>query len=109
MCELAAMVEGSAAAVISFYALHHLDSQGVRAALREWHRVMTTGGQLLIAAWEGEGAIDYGDVSDVVAFRYRETELSTWTLEVGFAITRSDVEPVDGMPMDAVILEATRR
>lgn len=103
------MVEDhSAAAVISFFALHHLGPDDVQRALGEWRRVLVKGGQLLVAAWEGVGAIDYGDSSDVVALRYRETELSTWTSDAGLAVTRSVVEPVDEIEMDAVYLEATK-
>ncbi len=106
MRELPMVDDGAAAAVISFFVLHHLEPPDVRAALGEWCRVLVPGGHILIAAWEGEGAIDYGDSSDVVALRYGEPLLSTWTREAGFTITRSVVEPVDGMEMDAVYLEA---
>ena len=99
---------GKAAAVMSFFSIHHLDARGVRCALREWHRVTRASGQLLLAAWEGVGTIDYGDVSDVVAFRYANPELNAWIQEAGFAITRNVVEPVEGMTMDAIVLEGTR-
>ena len=67
-----------------------------------------SGGQLLIAAWEGEGAIDYGDQSDIVALRYNSGELTLCAEEVGFEVTRCVVEPVEGFPMDAVYLEGAR-
>lgn len=108
MRKLAMVEDDSAAAVISFFALHHLGANDVQRALGEWRRVLVKGGQLLVAAWEGAGAIDYGDAADVVALRYRETELSSWVREAGLAVTRSVVEPVDGMEMDAVYLEATK-
>ena len=37
---------GSAAAVISHFGFHHLDSDGINDCLAEWHRVLMTGGQL---------------------------------------------------------------
>ncbi|HCV25309.1 MAG TPA: hypothetical protein DGN59_17765 [Candidatus Latescibacteria bacterium] len=43
MRELSMMDDGSAAAVISFFALHHLEPQGVQAALTEWSRVLGEG------------------------------------------------------------------
>ena len=108
MRKLHMVEDDSAAAVISFFALHHLGPDEVQGALGEWQRVLVKGGQLLVAAWEGAGAIDYGDSSDVVALRYRETELSIWVRDAGLAVTRSVVEPVEGMEMDAVYLEATK-
>lgn len=59
MRELDMVDAGSAAAVVSFFSVHHLDPEGVCVALREWRRVLRSEGQLLIAAWEGVGAIDY--------------------------------------------------
>ncbi len=98
----------SAAGVISFFAIHHLDREGVLSALREWRRVTTSGGRLLLAAWEGTGAIDYGKDSDVVAFRFTSEQISAWAESAGFTVSRCAVEPVKGMEMDAVYLEASR-
>ena len=95
-------------AVLNFFALHHLDSEGVRLALSEWYRILAPGGQLVVATWEGSGAIDYGDESDIVALRYGSNELATWAQEAGFSITRCDVEPVEDFPMDAVYLEGVK-
>jgi len=100
---------GSAAGVISFFAIHHLDPDGIRLALHEWHRVLTPGGQLLLAAWEGAGSIDYGEHSDIVAFRFDAEELSFWTHSAGFVVSHSVVETVEGMEMDAVYMYATRQ
>lgn len=108
MCELTGVDSDSAAGVISFFAIHHLDQTGVSKALRDWHRVLQPGGRLLIAAWEGAGRIDYGDFSDVVAFRYESDELVLWIESVGFTIDRCVTEPVEEIPMDAIYLEATR-
>ncbi len=104
MRELHLLENNSAAAVISFFALHHLDAAGIKAALTEWHRVLASGGQLVVAAWEGEGAIDYGDAASIVALRYTAEELAQWTVESGFVVTECDVEEVDEMPMDAIYL-----
>lgn len=102
MRDLSSIGSGSSSAVLNFFALHHLDSEGVRMAFREWYRILAPGGQLVVATWEGSGAIDYGDESNIVALRYGSNELATWAQEAGFSITRCDVEPVDDFPMDAV-------
>ena len=104
MRDLSAVASGSSSAVLNFFALHHLDSEDVVLAFREWHRVLGPGGQLVVATWEGSGAIDYGDESDIVALRYRSDEMVAWVQEVGFTVTRCVVEPVEEMPMDAVYL-----
>lgn len=101
--------DGSAAGAISFFALHHLDPDGVRTALQEWGRFIVSGGQLVLATWEGSGAIDYGTHSDLVALRYTGNEIAAWVKAAGFSVSRCVVEPVEGMEMDAVYLEATRK
>lgn len=65
----------SSAAVSSFFAIHHLDPAEFSPALGEWKQDLRPGGRLLIAAWEGAGAIDYGGESDVVALRYTKEEV----------------------------------
>ena len=108
MRDLSGVGSASCSAVLNVFALHHLDSEGVESAFREWYRILGPGGQLVVATWEGSGAIDYGDESDIVALRYCSSEIATWAQEAGFAITRSAVEPVEGLPMDAVYLEGVK-
>ena len=107
MRDLSAVASGVAAAVLSFFAVHHLDRGGLAVALAEWRRVLRPGGQLLLAAWEGAGAVDYGDSADIVALRYGADELSSAVRTAGFIVDRCVVEPVEGFPMDAVYLDAT--
>ena len=103
------MVESeSAAAVLNFFAVHHLDPPDVLLAAGEWRRVLRGGGQLVVAAWEGTGPIDYGDEADIVALRYTSAELASCFEEAGFAVQRCVVEPVEDFPMDAVYLECSR-
>lgn len=101
MRELPTVATGSVAGVISFYALHHLGTAEVLPALREWRRVLRTGGQLLLTTWEGSGPIDYGAASDIVALRHGETELRGWVQEAGFRVDRCVVETTEQEPMDA--------
>lgn len=109
MRNLSTIDSGTAAAVISFFAIHHLDPDANAAAFAEWHRVLEPGGQLVLAAWEGTGTIDYGGAADITAFRYTEQLIRDWAVAAGFRVGRVVVEPVDGMEMDAVYLEATRQ
>jgi ubiquinone/menaquinone biosynthesis C-methylase UbiE len=108
MRDLSTVGSGSSSAVLNFFALHHVDVEGARLAFREWHRILAPGGQLVVATWEGTGAIDYGNESDIVALRYTSNELATWAQEAGFSITRCVVEPVEEFPMDAVYLEGVK-
>ena len=67
MSTLCHVPDGSCAAVLSFFALHHVDVEGMGTCFVEWYRVLKTGGQLLVATWEGEGNIDYGEHADIAA------------------------------------------
>ena len=108
MRDLSQVEANFASALLNFFAVHHLDPEGVRTAVKEWYRVLRPGGQLLVAAWEGVGTIDYGEESEIVAFRYGNDELFKWSQEAGFDISRCVVEPVEGFPMDAVYLEGAK-
>lgn len=109
MRKLAEVESGEAAAVLNFFALHHLDAAAAQDAVREWYRVLRSSGQLVVATWEGAGPVDYGEESDIVAFRYGRQELSAWVESAGFEITRCEVEPVEEIPMDAIYLEGVKR
>lgn len=106
MRRLAAVAAGSAAAVISFFALHHLDAADIPDALRTWRRALRSGGRLVLATWEGAGHIDYGDQADLVAHRYTREQVAGWAESAGFDVVSCRVEPVEGMGMDAVYLDA---
>jgi len=108
MRDLEGIESGSAAGVLSFFAIHHIGPEEVLAAFREWHRVLHSGGQLVVATWEGTGSIDYGEMSDVVALRYTEEEISDWAKKAGFVVDRCVVEPVEEIPMEAIYLEGTK-
>ena len=98
----------SCAALLSYFALHHVDLDGMRACFVEWHRVLRPGGQLLVATWEGEGPIDYGGEADIVALRYGADQVGEAARAAGFRVDECTVAPVEGMEMDAVYVEATR-
>ena len=108
MSSLPQIPDAACAAVISFFAIHHVDLAGLGKCLDEWRRVLATGGHLFLAAWEGDGNIDYGDASDVIARRYKETEIVNATSRSGFQVVRYSVDPVDELEMDAVHLVAVK-
>ena len=108
MCSLNGIGSASVAAVLSFFALHHVDDESAARAFQEWFRVLVPGGQLVVATWEGTGHIDYGDASDIVARRYAQEEVRRRIRSAGFLVDRCVVEPVVGSEMDTVYAEATR-
>jgi len=108
MRSLLSIDSNSAAAVINFFAIHHLALDGIKKAMLEWYRVLVQNGYLVVAAWEGNGAIDYGAESDMVALRYTSQELIDIANQVGFSVSRCAVEPVEGFPMDAIYLECNK-
>jgi len=99
----------SVAAVINFFAVHHLDADGIHESMLEWNRVLVKKSHILVAAWEGSGAIDYGAESDIVALRYTRNELTEIAEKARFIVTRCTVEPVEDFPMDAIYLECIKK
>ena len=108
MRDLVDVETGTAVAVLSLFALHHLGAEDAVCAMSEWHRILAPQGRLVVATWEGTGLIDYGDSADIAALRYTEDQVRRVVTQAGFRADRSRVEPVDGIPMDAVYLEATK-
>jgi ubiquinone/menaquinone biosynthesis C-methylase UbiE len=108
MRDLSDIEFSSAAAVLNWFAFHHLEAGGVLESMKESYRVLAPGGQFLVATWEGAGPIDYGDDLDIVAIRYTRTELTAFAQSVGFEISKCVVGTVEDFPMDAVYLECTR-
>lgn len=109
MRQLETIEPDSVAAVLSFFAIHHLDPAGVEAALLEWHRVLRVGGSLVLAAWEGAEAIDYGDTSDVIAVEYQRDDLIAMVASAGFNIVQTTSARVASMSMGTIHLESVKR
>jgi ubiquinone/menaquinone biosynthesis C-methylase UbiE len=108
MCALKDFSDDFCAAAINFFALHHVDFECMQQCFTEWFRVLKPGGALLVATWEGEGEIDYGDQSDIKAVKYPTREVAQAATIAGFKMNKCEVRPVEGMEMDAVFLEATK-
>jgi SAM-dependent methyltransferase len=97
---------GTAAAVIGFFALHHISTDDMVPTLCEWHHVIRDQGQVALATWEGVGAIRRCIRRGGAAIHAGPG--SHLVLRAGFVVERYVVEPVDDMPMDAVYVEATK-
>ena len=108
MRDLSTIESCTAAAIISFFAIHHIDVADIEKSLREWNRILVPGGQLVLAAWEGNGPIDYGDTSDVVALKYSRKQIQAWVEANGFSVTRLTVERIEDLGLDAAYIEASK-
>lgn len=97
-----------AAAIINFYALHHLDPDSAAAVFESWFGALAPGGRLWLATWEGEGPIDYGDHAELVALRYTVEQVRAWAEGARFVVDCCERVPIEGFDMHAVYLHATR-
>lgn len=104
---VSSMTDSTVAALLNFFAIHHLTKMELGAAVGEWHRLLKSGGQLVMAAWEGVGEIDYGEESDLIAYKYTENELKKLLRKNGFSVDRCVVETIEEMSMEAVYIDAT--
>ena len=109
MRDLGAVDEGSAAGVLSFFALHHLPEDQLQETFAGWARLLVENGLLMLATWEGTGLVDYGEEADITAYRYTQADIERHLKAAGFRIERSVVEPVEGLPMDGVYIDASVR
>jgi ubiquinone/menaquinone biosynthesis C-methylase UbiE len=108
MRDLSMIPSNHCAALINYFAIHHISPRDVLISLQEWHRVLAECGQLIIAAWEGNGLIDYGEQSDILAYKFSKNEIENWLSKSGFMIDRLVIEFIEEMEMNAVYLEATK-
>jgi len=109
MRDVSMISSDSSAAVLSFFSIHHLDKKGILTALKEWNRILCEQGQLLVAAWEGTGLIDYGDASNIEALKYTKDEVTSWAVKSGFIIDRCKVSFIKELSMNAIYLEASKK
>lgn len=100
--------DSSGAALISFFALQHLEAADIPTTLLAWRRALRPQGQLLIGTWEGEGLVDYGDHGDLRAYRIPKATMQEWVEQAGFQVDRLWTEPIEGFEeVDGLYLEAT--
>ena len=108
MSKLTDIHTGSIAAIINFFAIHHIDEAILKTTLIEWKRVLQQKGQLILAAWEGQGSIDYGEHSDIMAVKHDEKTLLAMIAAAGFSINQYKVELIKEMDMNAIYIEASK-
>ncbi len=70
--------------------------------------MLTPGGQLILAALEGTGSVDYGVDSDHIAIKYSASDLQAIMSDNGVVVDRCQVETIEEMSMDTVYIDATR-
>jgi ubiquinone/menaquinone biosynthesis C-methylase UbiE len=108
MRDLSMIPSDHCAALISYFAIHHLSPKDIEKSLKEWCRVLCENGQLIIGAWEGKGSIGYGEKSDLVAYKFPKNEIENWLFKSGFTVNRFVVEFIEEMEMNAAYIEATK-
>jgi ubiquinone/menaquinone biosynthesis C-methylase UbiE len=108
MRELSHIADNTCAAVINFFSLHHIGADELAGCFAEWQRVLVAGGQLLVATWEGEGAIDYGEHSDIATQRYTEAQLVDAIRAAKLRVQSHSVQPVEEFDMDGLHITASK-
>ncbi len=99
---------GDVAGLLSFFAIHHLEESSLAPTFEMWCRILVPGGFLSLAAWEGEGLIDYGGASDIIAYRYPAELVEAVVSNSGFEVCRKEVYTFPEFPMEAILLEARK-
>jgi SAM-dependent methyltransferase len=79
------VADGSCAAVVSLYTLHHLPRADLGAVLREFRRVLATAGALLLATHEGAGEFATANPR-ITGTRYTGDELRQSLIRESFLV-----------------------
>ncbi len=108
MRNLAQVSENSCAAVINFFAIHHLAFDDLLLCLDACNRVLLPGGCVLIATWEGEGEFSFGGELDLVTRRYTASELVEAASTADLVVMDASIHVVGDMGIDAVLLWAAK-
>ena len=75
---------GTAAGIVAFYVVQHLERSELRPVVEELRRVLAPGGLLLIAAHAGDG--EFLPAPDIRATRYTAAELDAACADASFAV-----------------------
>ena len=82
------LLDDSLAALVLFYSIIHIQREDVTRALREMNRVLTPGGQLLLAFHGGEGELHrdewYGETVSIDFRLFQGNEMAAYLEAAGF-------------------------
>ncbi len=106
--------DGSFTGIVSFYAIIHLPRGRVPVALAEMHRTLVEGGELVLAAHQGEGSLHademLGHTANLDATLFPLEELTGLVEAAGFAIREAHQrEPYPSEATTRLYVWATRR
>ena len=108
MRDLAQVSDNSCAAVINFFAIHHLDAEDLQRCFHASNRILAPGGFVLIATWEGEGEFSFDGEFDPVTRRYTTSELADAAIAAELGVMDLSVQVIGDMGIDAVLLWAAK-
>lgn len=108
MRDLAQVSDKSCAAVINFFAIHHLEVDDLERCLQACNRVLAPGGVGMIATWEGAGEFSFGGEFDAVTRRYTSAELVEAAAAADLGVMDVSIQVIGGMGIDAVLLWAAK-
>jgi pimeloyl-ACP methyl ester carboxylesterase/SAM-dependent methyltransferase len=80
------VASGSCAAVVSFYALHHVARAELPSVLREFRRVLGAQGELALAVHEGEGEFTGASDPLILGTLYTAAELERTLAQAGLRV-----------------------
>lgn len=110
MLEMSQFSSSSLSALVNLFAIQHITKPQLSEVFYEWNRVLEPNGILMLAGWNGTGAIDYGDETSLIAQLYTLEELTYSAEKVGFDIRLAQIfhKPSSNIPMDAFYIKALK-
>ncbi|KNC49116.1 uncharacterized protein AMSG_05086 [Thecamonas trahens ATCC 50062] len=92
---------GSCRGIICFFVVHHVAATDLPALFAAWSKALVAGGQIYLAAWEGEGVVDYGGKYDIDAVLHPLSALTAGLGAAGLVVdtdaTHTETDPDFGM------------
>jgi len=95
------------AGILNCFSIHHLNPGQPQEAIIQWAQALKPSGCLYLAAWEGEGNIDYGS-HDMTAYFWPEKTLEQWLTDAGLNIIMKRTHFEKEMEMNSIYFIAQR-